>query len=155
MILTKLVVILEFGKRFQLALKTLLVCHVAVMTMMWLFMKALQNLTLLEDISTKFIEINCLISSITVKKSHFIDSCNFNTNCNTPQQKVFQNLILVSNQAAWWLKEEVGVSELCYLKKYNVADFDIISSFHDKVCLRMMQSIKNLLSYTEISMKLN
>ena len=56
MILTKWVIILECGKRlFWLALKTLLVCHVAVMTLMWLLTKIPKNLTLLEDISTKFI----------------------------------------------------------------------------------------------------
>ena len=60
----KWVIIMEFGKRlFWLDLKTLLVCHVAIMTIMQLLTKAPQNLTLLEDILTKSIEINCLISS--------------------------------------------------------------------------------------------
>ena len=44
---------------------------------------------------------------ITVKKVTFLDSRDFSTNCNTAWQKVFWNLILVSNQAAWRLKEEV------------------------------------------------
>ena len=64
-ILTKWVIILEFGKRlFWLALKTLLVLHVAVMTTsrhILLIFGDLKNLIIVVDISAKFIVINCLI----------------------------------------------------------------------------------------------
>ena len=70
MILIKWAIILEFGRLFLLPLNTLLMCHVNAIIKMSLLIKVHQNLTLLEDILTKFIEINNYETIILFFESH-------------------------------------------------------------------------------------